>query len=236
MIKKDKLMFKDQIEAAQKLFEEMPVKEILDKKPLLVAASLESVILVDYLARKLRLSYELLFAEEITAPNNKDCTIAMVSETEDIVIIDELVDSFNISLDYIYGEGNRKYEEKILKNIYKYRKGNKIGNLSDRDIILIDEGCETGLTSFTCLKSIIGLKAKSVSYATPLIANNVADNLNSITDQIYTVNNILNFVEVDFYYKEKIEVDSQKIVSILEESPYYLPLQKEGEKQACNIR
>lgn len=230
MIEKDKLMFENQIDAAQKLFEELPVKDILENKPLLIAASLDSVLVVDYLARKLRLSYEILFTEKILAPNNKDCTIAMVSETEELLIVDELVNSFNISLDYVYGEGSRKYEEKILKNIYKYRKGKKIEDLTNKDIVLIDEGCETGLTAFICLKTIIGLNAKSVSYATPVIASNVLENLGAITDQIYTVNSILNFVNVDFYYKEKIEAEPAKIVSILEDSPYYLPLQKEGEK------
>ncbi len=59
-------------------------------------------------------------------------------------------------------------------------------------------------------------------------------NLNSMVDQIYTVRNITNFVNVDFYYEEKIELSPQKIISILETSPYYLPLQKEGE-ETCVI-
>ena len=55
-----------------------------------------------------------------------------------------------------------------------------------------------------------------------------------MVDQIYTVRNIANFVNVDFYYEEKIELSPQKIISILETSPYYLPLQKEGE-ETCVI-
>lgn len=115
--------FKDQLEAASKLIEILPKKELVDKKTIVVCMSLESVILADAVCRSLNLSYEMLFSEPIPAPNNSECDVAIVSETEDIVLNDKLIKAFGISYDYIYGEAHRKYEEKILKNVYKYRKG-----------------------------------------------------------------------------------------------------------------
>ncbi|MSN96936.1 sodium:proton antiporter [Campylobacter sp. FMV-PI01] len=234
MISKSYLSFKNQLEAAKSLYEILPIIEISKTKPILVASSLESIFLVNEIAKILKLSYEILFTEKIYSPINQECLIAMVSETEEIVIIDELVNAFGISLDYVYGEGHRKYEEKILKNIYKYRKGMLIQNFKNKDVILIDKGCETGITVLTCIKSIMNLNPRSISYATPLIANDVALNLNSVIDQIYAVHKISNFVNVDFYYNEKLDLTPGKIISILEESPYYLPLQKEieGEENA----
>lgn len=234
IIPRKNLIFKDQIEAAKALYDILPVDDILRMKPLIIVPSLASVLLVDELAKMLKLNYEFLFTEKIYSPLNKDCVIGMVSETEEIVYLEELVNSFNISMDYVYGEANRKYEESILKNIYKYRKGKLIQSFQNRDILLLDEGCESGVTALVCLKSIIDLNPKSLSYATPLIASDMVANLNSMVDQIYTVRNITNFVNVDFYYEEKIELSPQKIISILETSPYYLPLQKEGE-ETCII-
>ena len=161
--------FKDQLEAASKLIEILPKKELVDKKTIVVCMSLESVILTDAVCRSLNLSYEMLFSEPIPAPNNSECDVAIVSETEDIVLNDKLIKAFNISYDYIYGEAHRKYEEKILKNVYKYRKGNLIGELKDKNILLIDEGCETGMTALICIKTLLDVKVKSISYATPVI-------------------------------------------------------------------
>lgn len=235
MISREDLSFKDQIDAAEKLFEILPVSDLKDDNYLIICSSLDSVILTDKVARKLRLDYEILFTERIFAPNNNECIIAVVSETEDIVINRELVDSFLISLDYVYGESHRKYEEKILKNVYKFRKGQLIENFQNRNVILIDEGCETGITAHACIKTLNGLKAKSIIYATPLIASDVAKNLSVYVDQIYAVHNIENFVDVEFYYKNKMPSKPEIIMSILEESPYYLPLQKEGDR-ICNIQ
>ena len=116
--------FKDQLDAASKLIEILPKKELADRKTIVVCMSLESVILTDVVCKGLNLSYEMLFSEPIPAPNNNECDVAIVSETEDIVLNDPLIKAFGLSYDYIYGEAHRQYEEKILKNVYKYRKGN----------------------------------------------------------------------------------------------------------------
>lgn len=232
MIEKSKLMFKDQLDAASKLLDILPVNEIVAKKPVLVCSSLTSIILTDFIAKKLKLSYDIIFSEKIYSPVNKECLIAMVSESEEMILANELIESFDITYDYVYGEGHRKYEEKILKNLYKYRKGKLIGNLQNRHILLMDEGCETGMTALLCLKTLLDFDVKSVSYATPMIASDVLRSLKGKFDQIYTVNSILNFVSVDFYYENKIPFDADETLDLLEDSPYYLPLQKEGVKDA----
>ncbi|QKF64371.1 phosphoribosyltransferase family protein [Campylobacter corcagiensis] len=229
MLKKDNLMFEDQQDAALKLYEILPTDEIISTKPLIIASSLVAVPLVDIIASRLNLNYEVMFTEKIYSPVNKECLIAMVSETKELVFIEELVKSFDISLDYIYGEADRKYEEGVLKKIYKYRKGALLQSFEGRDILLVDEGCETGITAMVCLKSIISLNPRSVSYATPLIASDTAEILKTVADQIFCVRTIADFVGVDFYYKNKVEPTPELVLNTLEASPHYLPLIKEGE-------
>nr|WP_314469994.1 sodium:proton antiporter [uncultured Campylobacter sp.] len=230
------LVFENQLEAAEKLLEILPKKELAAGEYLMICGSIDSIIMVDSVARGLNLSYEILFCERIFAPNNPECEIAMVSEKDDVVLNNELIKSFGISYDFVYGEADRKYDEKILKNVYKFRKGNLIGDLKDRNILLIDEGCETGLTALTCLKTLMRERVKSVTYATPLIATDVAAAIAPLVDEIYAVHKIANFIEVDFYYKNKIEPKPETVLSILEESPFYIPLQKQGDVRACSIQ
>lgn len=226
MISPSELKFENQLDAADKLFEILPKNELISGDYVLICSSLDSIVLTDRVARALGLSYELLFSEQITAPNNPECEVGMVSETEEIVINEELINAFNITLDFIYGEAHRKYEEKILKNVYRYRKGKLLWDLQGRNILLIDEGCETGATAVTCIKTLINLGVKSITYATPLMPLSIVSYLNTLIDNIFCVRKITNFVDVDFYYNNKIDLNSDSIMSILEESPYYLPLQK----------
>ena len=111
-------LFKDNIDAAQKLLDLLPDDEILAKNPLIICASLDALEICDHLARKLKIDYEILFVKQIFSPINPECLIAMVSETKDIVIVEELRKAFEITFDFIYGESSRVYDEKILKDLY----------------------------------------------------------------------------------------------------------------------
>lgn len=230
MISLEELRFENQIDAAKKIVEILP-NDLSHDDYLMVCSSLDSVIVADIVARELKVSYEIMFCENIYAPYNDECIIGMVSETQDIVLHENLINSFGITLDYVFGEAHRKFEEKVLKNVYKYRKGKLLGELAKKNILLIDEGCETGLTAEICVKTLLNEGVKSITYLTPLISTDIADELNVLVDKVYAVHKIANFVSVDFYYKNKIIPNSEIIMSILEESPYYLPLQK-GDKNA----
>ncbi len=219
-------MFKDRADATTKLLEALPRDKIRKKECLIVCISTQAVPIANAVADKLNLSYDLLFSEPIYAPNNKECIIGMVSETEEIVLHDELVDSFGINLDFIYAEAHRRYEEKILPKVYKYRKGDLIGSLSGKNILLIDEGCETGMTVMTAVKTVMNGGAKSVVYATPLLSSDVLRSLEPVVNELFFVYKILNFVDVEFYFQALKELDTDEVLKIISNSENYLPFQK----------
>ena len=64
----------------------------------------------------------------------------------------------------------------------------------------------------------------------------VAAAMAPLVDEIYAVHKITNFIEVDFYYENKIEPKPETVLSILEESPFYIPLQKQGDNRVCSIQ
>ena len=231
IVPRENLIFEDELDAAKNLIDILSTHSFKKDNTLIICSSLDSVFLVDEVAKKLKFDYEILFSESIYAPNNSECVVACVSETQEIVIIEELVKSFKISLDYIYGQGNRKYEENILKNIYKYRKGELLQNVENKNILLIDDGCESGLTTLACVKTLMNLGVKTITYATPLISSHIVENIRVLVDELFYVHNIMDFVSVDFYYKTRLYTKPETIMQILENSQYYLPLQKkEGEK------
>ncbi|MDR3345707.1 MAG: sodium:proton antiporter [Campylobacteraceae bacterium] len=218
--------FSSHQEAAEKLYEVLPVSQMQDEDWLLLALSLNAVPIVDYISRKADLEYDFLFNESIFAPNNPLCMIAIVSETEEIVIQEALVESFGINLDFIYGEAKRKYEESILKNIYKYRKGASIPLLTGRNVLLVDDGCESGIRVLVALKTVISEHVKSASFAAPIIAQNTASMLESETDGLYCFSRVANFVSTDFYYKKEDEFSQEDILKILEANKRFVSFQK----------
>ncbi|MCR6577302.1 phosphoribosyltransferase family protein [Campylobacter insulaenigrae] len=215
------ILFEDEKEAAQKLYDQLPIAKLKDY--LIITPSLKSITFVNELAHKLDISYNFLFTEQIKAPNNNECQIAMISETKELVYNEALVKAFDISLDYIYGEANRTYEEKILKNVYRYRKGNLLNELRGKNILMLHEGCESGITALSCIKSLLKEEVNSIIYATALMPSDVYDYISVFVDEVFCVHKIDHFVDIEFYFKEKTKLESYEILEILEENKYYLP-------------
>ncbi len=226
------MKFTDQNDAGSKLLEILPRNELKANNFLILCLNIKSVIMCDFVARGLDLGYEILFSEDIKTPNNDECDIACVSESEDVVINEALRVSFEITKDYIYGRAKKLYEEKILKNVYKYRKGGLLSPLKDRNILLITDSCETGARLAVATKSLTNMGAKSVILGIALMPSDMAEYANTIVDDVYCAFKIDGFVSTDFYYEKTLENDENAILKILEDSPYYLPLKKQGVSNA----
>lgn len=209
--------FRDRQDALFSLLEVMPTRQMLKEDWIVVAISTGGVILAKGIAEKIQAPLDFLFTEPVVAPNNTECQIAMVSETEEIVIHEALADSFDIKLDYIYGEAHRKYEEKTLKYIYRYRKGALISSLTNKNVLLVDEGIDSGLTLMASVKTAINLHARSVSFATPVLPYDVAERVDEVIDELYYIFKPKDFVSVSHYYSAKEEVDPKEIDSVLQE-------------------
>ncbi|MDR0666894.1 MAG: sodium:proton antiporter [Campylobacteraceae bacterium] len=220
-------MFASYEEAAEKLLEILPTHQMEDENWILMALSLAAVPMANFISNSTGLSFDIMFSEPIFAPNNPECIIGVVSESEEIVTQSALIDSFGIKMDYVYGEAKRKYEESILKKIYKYRKGASLAELKGRNVLLLDIGCESGMRALASMKTAISKRAKSASFAVPVIAQNTAAILESEVDGIFYLSRMANFVCTDFYYKTKEEeLDCEEILNILESSKYYISFQK----------
>ena len=226
------MKFTDQNDAGSKLLEILPRNELKANNFLILCLNIKSVIMCDFVARGLDLGYEILFSEDIKTPNNDECDIACASESEDVVINEALRVSFEITKDYIYGRAKKLYEEKILKNVYKYRKGGLLSPLKDRNILLITDSCETGARLAVATKSLTNMGAKSVILGIALMPSDMAEYANTIVDDVYCAFKIDGFVSTDFYYEKTLDNDENAILKILEDSPYYLPLKKQGVSNA----
>ncbi|QCI28476.1 phosphoribosyltransferase [Caminibacter pacificus] len=160
-----------------------------------------------YYARELGLRNGLvegdfLFIEEVKSPINKDTSLAAVSETRDYVLIDELIESFEITDDYLFGEIERVYEEKILEDIYQFRAGEGIISLENKNVLLVDEGANTGLTLLCAIKSCISKNVSSISVAIPVIAKETAEMVEKLVDHTFFVKVVEDYIDTEFYFKE----------------------------------
>ena len=214
-MQKYKDILEDRADAAQKLRDVIPMQKLKEEAWNIVAVSKGGLELASYLKGTLKNNLEILFSEAITAPNNHECEVARVSETEEIVLNEELINAFEIQYDYIYGEAHRKHEEDILSYIYKYRKGKPFPFMQNEIVLLVDEGSETGSKFITALKTILAQKPKAVYIATPIVPSDVLEVLETFVDDMFFLYDIDDYVQTSLYYKNLTMPDDEAIEEIL---------------------
>jgi len=218
MIKnKSRTIFKDREEAFQKMFLELPLNVFSAKETIVLGISEGGVYFADKLSSKLNCKMNILLTEPIYSDINPEQVIAIVGETEEIVMHRALIDAFDISIDYIYEEANSKYQKDIINYKAKYRKSKPLEGLEDKYVILVDECVETGLTMMASVKTAISLGAKNIFIAVPILDKVVYENLVPICDNLFCPYKIDDYISIEYYYETVDSFGFEKIKPILEE-------------------
>ncbi len=206
--------FVDREDASIQLINVLPVELLSKNETVVIAVSEGGVYFADKISRSCHAQMDLLLTEAILAPNNPEIAIAMISETEEVVMHKALIDAFEINEDYIYSEAHRKYEEEVLSYVYKYRKGKDLVSLLGKYVVLADECIETGLTMMVALKSVIERGAKNIYIATPILDKAVYENLLAVCDGVFCPHNIRDYISIEYYYQnfEKLNFDEISII------------------------
>jgi putative phosphoribosyl transferase len=216
MIKdKSRTIFKNREEACEKLLLELPLDLFSLDETIVLGVSEGGVYFAEEVSKSLRCSMDILLTESIYSSINKELVIAMVGETEEIVMHKALIDAFNIPIDYIYREADRKYQKDILSYIHKYRKGKRLDRLDNKYVVLVDECVETGLTMMTAVKTVISLGAKNIFIAVPILDKVVYQNLVTICDNIFCPYKVDDYISIEYYYENIESFGFDKIEPIL---------------------
>lgn len=207
--------FKDRKAAAKELRDTLPTEQMRMDNWNMVAVSTGGLEVAYYVNQRLDLPIDMLFSASIVAPHNAECEIARVCETEEIVMHDALCRSFDIQLDFVYGEAARKHEEKILPDIYKYRKGRHFESKKNKTVVIFDEGSETGLKLLLAIKAILAQDPKAVYIAVPVLPQEVLEAIEPLVDEIFFLKELINYKETPCYYESFEDVEEELITMIL---------------------
>jgi len=210
------IYFEDREDAAKQLIETLPVDLLSDSETVVIGVSEGGVYFAEQIAKSCQAKMDILLTEPILAPNNPEVAIAMISETEEVVMHKALIDAFEINEDFVYSEAHRKYEEEVLSYVYKYRKGRDLLSLDGKYVVLADECIETGLTMMVALKSVIARGAKNIYIATPILDKTVYQNLLTVCDGVFCPHKIQDYISIEYYYQNFEPLSFEEIEEIVE--------------------
>lgn len=209
------IIFDDTQDTIKALLDVINLKNLPLQNAILVAIGRDGVSCAHTLATKLKIPMSFLFTQMICAPHNPECSIAVVSEDMEILINEELVQAFGISLDYIYGEAQRQYDESILPARYQLRKGAELSSLKGKDVLLFDIGIETGFRIGVAIKTCMNMQAKSICAIAPIMPRDIYVALCEICDDVCCPYPVEYYVNTQHYFPKLVPLEDEAFEEIL---------------------
>jgi predicted phosphoribosyltransferase len=213
------MIFKNRFEAGEIL-----AKRILEKydgnliDPVVVAIPRGGVEVAKPIVEKLNAPLTLIFVRKIGAPHNKELAIGSITERGEILINpdirEDLFDKLGITDDYIYSESLKELQT-IRERKEKYKNFLPNIDLTNGDVILVDDGIATGLTTKAAILSLRELSPNRIILAVPVMPLDRVEQFKNMVDDLIVLHVPAEFYAVGQFYKDFHQVSDDEVVSIL---------------------
>lgn len=202
-------MFQDREEAGNKLKEEL--RKYKDKKDTLVlAVPRGGVVLGKIIADYLALPLDILVVRKIGYPQNPEFAVGAINQAGEIIKNPET----EISYDYLKEEGLKQQKE-IIRRLKEYRGEKKELKIENKNVIIVDDGIATGLTTQSAINFVKLKGAKKIILAVPVIASNTAERIKKEVDELVYLLSPEVFFAVGQFYSYFPQVTDSQVKKIL---------------------
>jgi predicted phosphoribosyltransferase len=158
-------VYEDRIDAGDVLVNHL--KEYENKKQVIILGiPAGGVPVAIQISKKLNIIWDLILTRKLHIPWNKEAGFGAVSWEGTIILNKPLVDSLGLTNEEI--NNIIENEKKIIHNRLKKFRGNKpFPNLSNKTVIIVDDGLASGFSMLVTAKAIKKQKVKKIVVAIP---------------------------------------------------------------------
>ncbi len=201
-------MFKDRIDAANQLAEQLT--KYKSKDGVVLAIPRGGVPIGYIIAKKLNMPLEIFLSKKIGHPNNPEYAIGSVSLSGVIE---------NGSLDEVTEEYIQRESERILKNLKEkyalYMGTKKSASLTNKTVIIVDDGIATGSTIKAAIQSVKKSSPKEIIVAVPVAPQEIATKFSRVVDDFICIIRPSIFHAVGSFFKDFSQVSDDDVMSYL---------------------
>lgn len=205
-------IFTDRIEAGRHLATVM--KNIVTRSAIVLAIPRGGVIVGFEIAKTLNIPLDLIIPRKIGAPNNPELAIGAVTENGTIILDDKLVKYLGVSEEYIEEESKRQRLE-IERRLKLYRGNAPCPSLSDREVIIVDDGVATGATMKAAVVSVRKRGAKAIVVAVPVGPVTTIAELRKEADKVICLKTPEPFYAIGQFYENFIQTSDDDVRRLL---------------------
>lgn len=208
------IVFKDRKDAALKLTKLLSKYKM--KSTVVFGIPRGGVEIGYYVAKELECSLEVTIPRKIGAPLQPELAVGAVAEDGTIYVEREVAELVGVSEEYISSAARHELET-ISERIKLYRHGRDIPELSNYNVIVVDDGVATGATMIATLRFLRKRKPIKLICGVPVAPPETIHKLRNEADDVVCLETPTPFFAIGQFYQDFRQLTDEEVI-------YYLSL------------
>jgi predicted phosphoribosyltransferase len=171
------------------------------------------VVVAAGVAQVLQLPLEVLVVRKIGHPWHREFAIGALAE-DGVVLVDESVIAKNPLIRMELNEIIEEERQRLQDYKAKFHR-NGPPDLSDKTVLLVDDGLATGATAEAAVLSLRKQRAQSIIVAAPVASTNAVDRLLRVADDVRALLVDPEFDAVGRYYETFSQTTDEEVMELL---------------------
>lgn len=166
-------------------------------------------------ADSLSVPLDVIVARKIGAPENAELAIGSVGADGSVWRNEDLIARLAVSDQYVEKAATRE-ERAAREKRDRYRGDREPLDLTERVVLLVDDGIATGATTVACIRQARAAGADRVVVAVPVAPPEAVSDLRAEADDVIAVARPANFGAVGQFYRSFEQVSDEEAMSYLD--------------------
>ncbi len=209
------MTFVDRREAGERLAKKLAAYK--GSNPLILAVPRGGVTVAEPVREALGGDLDLIITRKIGAPHQSELAIGAVTGDGFVMLNDSLISRLGVFPDYVKKAKEREIKE-IERRLSLYRGDRPQPEVSDRLVILVDDGVATGYTLRAALRSLKNKEPGKLVLAVPVGPPETFESLKTEVDELVYLEAPADFAAVGQFYLKFDQVEDAVVSDVLHRS------------------
>ncbi len=216
------ILFSDRRDAGHQLAKQLEhLQDLTDA--IVLGIPRGGIVVADEVARALGVPLDVFITHKIGAPENSELAIGAVASDGTTFLDQALIHELGISARAVEREKEIQVHE-IQRRAELYRRGQPACVLTDRLLLLVDDGVATGSTTIAALRALAHHHPTRRILAVPVAPRQTKPILERECDELVLLDTPEPFLAVGRFYAEFDQVSDREVIEILREARERLTL------------
>ncbi|HJU84893.1 MAG TPA: phosphoribosyltransferase family protein [Nitrososphaeraceae archaeon] len=210
------IKFKDRFAAGEILASLLRKYKSARDRVTIIGIARGGILVADVIAQKLDADFDIISPRKLRSPHNSENAIGAIMHDESVYLdTSSLKTHLDISDEYINLEKlDQKKEMERRLSAYRPRLGEY--KITDRIVILADDGIATGSTMIAAARWIRKQKPKRLIIAVPVASKQAVNRMKNEVDETEIIMKPSDFKAVEQFYQEFHAVSDEEIREVVE--------------------